>query len=130
MLWKLLNKNWCYISLSWHLPDILIYAANFQKFVTSTMLFANILLNYLTLTLTFYFWIEAKMQYNCLYKQITYNYEMTINRIINLTLTKWTTKIEEQKDIASKLYKYWLCYLFKHLKFETSLQKLYHKNSL
>ena len=46
------------------------------------------------------------MQYNCLYKQITYNYEITINKTINFTLTKWTTKTEEQKDIASKLYKY------------------------
>ena len=33
---------------------------------------------YLTLTLTFYFWTEAKIQYNCLYKQIT-----CLNRIYN-----------------------------------------------
>ena len=33
------------------------------------------------------------MQYNCLYRQVTY-----LNRIINLTITKWTTEIKKQKD--------------------------------
>ena len=64
-----------------------------------------------------YFWIEAKMQYNCLYRQVTY-----LNRIINLTITKWTTKIKKQKDTVNNLCKYWLCYLFKLLTFQTSFE--------
>ena len=47
------------------------------------------------------------MQYNRLYTQITF-----LNRTINLTITKQTTKIKEQSDTVRKLRKYWLCYLF------------------
>ena len=41
------------------------------------------------------------MQYNCLYKQITY-----LNRTINLTVTNQTTKIKKHEDTASNLCKY------------------------
>ena len=68
-------------------------------------------------TFSIYFWMEAKMQYNCLYKQITW-----FNRIINLKITKSTTKIKKQKDTVRNLCKYWLWYLFRLLTFQTSFE--------
>ena len=56
------------------------------------------------------------MQYNCLYKQIAY-----FNRTINLTITKHK-KIKKQKDTVRNLCKYWLCYLFRLLQFQTSFK--------
>lgn len=63
-------------------------------------------LSALTLTLTIYFWMEARMQYNCLYKQITY-----LNKIMNLPIAKQRTKIKEQKETVSNSWKYYVIFL-------------------
>ena len=48
-----------------------------------------------------------------------------IEYIINLTITKLTSKIKKQKDTVSNLSKYWLWYLFRlltHFKIKTNLK--------
>ena len=48
-----------------------------------------------------------------------------IEYIINLTITKLTSKIKKQKDTVSNLSKYWLWYLFRlltHFKIKTNFK--------
>ena len=48
--------------------------------------------------------MEARMQYNYIYKQITY-----LNRTINLTITKQKTKIKTRKDTGNDLHIFLEC---------------------